>query len=683
MRRFGSALLVLSLAVACTPGGVILPRQPGSAAAESYAASQQLAQEDPESAVRELKLFLRTWPRDPKADDAALLLARIELHSGNMVHAKEWLRWILRTHSRGDRVHAARLRLAQLELQEKHEESAYRLAVKVNLEELTETERREAHRFFANLARARGDHVARLRWLSWVRADTVDTDRLAFVDVEIDEVIQDMDVSELRRVAQQLEQRAPAARVRLRLTQLLLEKRDAEGARKQIAELSVLPMTPAEARRLRDLEGSMRGTGEAVTPLLSDPGRASALLPVPPPTLGAEGTLGVVLPLSGSFQAFGEECLQGILLAARILGEGAGTTAEHSVRLRVRDSRGTPEGAAASVRELAGDPQVLAIVGPLLGDESEAAAVAASEAGIPLVTLAGREEVARGRAGVFRLGLTPRGEMQALVAFAYQRLDVRRFAVLYPRDAFGETLKSFFEDAVKRQGGELAGVAAYAPGVTDFAEPIRSLVGYPSLSERGKTLLRQREDLLDRAARAAPREAAELRRQAKALTTPDGGPLPPIVNFEALFIPDSYGQVVLIAPQLAFHGVEGVHLLGSSGWNHRDLVRIGGKHVEGAVFTEAFFVDEERPYVIEFARRFETAFERPPGAPAAQAFDAANLLLLQLAHGRRSRIELAKGFSEIRGYPGVSGMTTMLADGNAEKDPYVLGVRSGAIVNID
>ena len=40
---------------------------------------------------------------------------------------------------------------------------------------------------------------------------------------------------------------------------------------------------------------------------------------------------------------------------------------------------------------------------------------------------------------------------------------------------------------------------------------------------------------------------------------------------------------MLIAPQLTFHEVSGVVLLGTGDWVHEDLVPIGREHVRGSV----------------------------------------------------------------------------------------------------
>ncbi|HEY5659053.1 MAG TPA: ABC transporter substrate-binding protein, partial [Myxococcota bacterium] len=175
----------------------------------------------------------------------------------------------------------------------------------------------------------------------------------------------------------------------------------------------------------------------------------------------------------------------------------------------------------------------------------------------------------------------------------------------------------------------------------------------------------------------------ELRQRASELTAGDGSLLPPIVDFDALYIPESYENVVLIAPQLAFHEVTGARLLGTDGWYHEDLVRLGREHVNGALFTANFYPESHVPYVREFTARFEETFGRPPGMFAAQAYDATDLVLAQLARGRQRRESVRKGILGVDAFPGVSGVIAMGADGNAHKRPYLLGVTRGRVLQYD
>jgi ABC-type branched-subunit amino acid transport system substrate-binding protein len=186
-----------------------------------------------------------------------------------------------------------------------------------------------------------------------------------------------------------------------------------------------------------------------------------------------------------------------------------------------------------------------------------------------------------------------------------------------------------------------------------------------------------------RARRLPPDEALALRGEARALITENGDPLPPIVDFDALFIPESHEKVVLIAPQLAFHEAVGARLLGSSGWYHPDLVKIGRHHVGGALFTAHYYADSPLPFVKDFTDRYNATFATEPDAYAAQAFDAANLVLVQLARGRDEREEVREGVLATRAYPGVSGVLSMSADGNANKRPFLLGVERGHLTQID
>jgi ABC-type branched-subunit amino acid transport system substrate-binding protein len=277
----------------------------------------------------------------------------------------------------------------------------------------------------------------------------------------------------------------------------------------------------------------------------------------------------------------------------------------------------------------------------------------------------------------------PREEVEALVDHAVNVLSAQRFAILYPRDSYGRGLRRLFWESVEEQGGRIVGVASYDPNATDFAEPIRRLVGFTLLTEEEKEGLEEREDMERRARRLPAEEAAALREEARALTGPEGEVLPPIVDFDALFIPESHEKVVLIAPQLAFHEAVGPTLLGPSGWYHRDLVEIAREHVEGALFAAHFYPDSELGFVRAFASRYEQAYAGPPDVFAAQAYDAANLVLLQLARGRDSREAVREGVLAVRDYPGVTGVLSIRADGNARKRPFLLAVRRGRITQLD
>jgi ABC-type branched-subunit amino acid transport system substrate-binding protein len=352
------------------------------------------------------------------------------------------------------------------------------------------------------------------------------------------------------------------------------------------------------------------------------------------------------------------------------------------MRILIRDSVGRGDRAAEAVRELAANGDVAAIVGPLVSDECEAAASEAEAAGVPLLALNSKEDLVSGRQQVFRLRTTPREEVEAVVSHAFETLGARRFAVLYPKDKYGLGLRALFWDAVLARGGQVVASAAFDPGSTDFADPIRRLVGYELLTPEEQAKLEERKKLLERARRLPTAEARAAVEAAKAITAPDGSPLPPIVDFDALYIPASHEQIVLIAPQLAFHEVKGATLLGTSGWYSPDLVRLAREYVQKAVFPVHYFPGSATSFVQQFTRDYARAFESAPTEFSAQAFDAANVALLQLAHGADSRDEVREGLRGLRAHPGASGVISISEDGNARKRPFLLSVQGKEFVQL-
>jgi hypothetical protein len=170
-------------------------------------------------------------------------------------------------------------------------------------------------------------------------------------------------------------------------------------------------------------------------------------------------------------------------------------------------------------------------------------------------------------------------------------------------------------------------VASFDPKANDFGAAVKQLVGYALLDAEEKSLLATRDGMLDRAQKLPPDQARELRAKARSLTTKDGRPIPPIVDFDALFIPASHETLVLIAPQLAYHEVRGPRLLGSRAGTTRARA-LGGDPLEGALFASHFYPRVRCPYVQAFRERYETTFGAEPDAFAAQGYDAASLALL-------------------------------------------------------
>ena len=645
-----------------------------------YADALSVPAHDTLIAEQRLTAFVQKWPNSPLAGDAAFRMAELAQARGDQEAALRRYHYVVRNFPRSNRIDAARLGVARIQFGRGNLDAAVRLMSEIRLRELSDDELREAHRLLVKTAR---DPATKLEWLAKLRSDQVDSDARAVIDAEIDEVLAQLDSAGLEDVARRVGPDVPAARALLVAAGRALDAGDLERARDGIERASRWPLAlpygsqlAVAADRLRLLESGASDGG--FLPSFRD--FAGAELPS---TRSAAGSIGVVLPLTGDFASLGEETLRGILLAAGAFGESSDTERRPNIRISIRDSGGSPARAAQAVRDLARQRSVSAIIGPLLSEECEAAAAAAEAARVPLLALTSREEVARNRSYVFRLRTRPADEVQVLADYVMRELGAQRFAILYPRDAYGGGVSGLFWSAVEQRGGRVVALAAYESDATDFADPIRRLVGYELLTSEEKEIIEEREDLIRSARRLEPEEAVLVREEARAMLGPNEEPLPPIVDFDALFIPESHEKVVLIAPQLAFHEASGATLLGTDAWNHPELVSIGRDHVEGALYTANFYADSSVGYVRDFADHYAATFGTTADDLSAHAYDAANLVFVQFARGEHSRSDVRSGILAASSFPGVSGILAMRADGNARKRPFLLSVKRGHIVEID
>ncbi|PLY03334.1 MAG: hypothetical protein C0624_07030 [Desulfuromonas sp.] len=366
-------------------------------------------------------------------------------------------------------------------------------------------------------------------------------------------------------------------------------------------------------------------------------------------------TIGVVLPLTGRYAPFGKLAKRGIEMALANQIEN-----NPELKLVYRDSAASPERSTDAVIELANTERVMAILGPLSGDTSEAAAERAEMDAVPLLSLSQKNGLPQTGRYIFRNSLTNRLQARELARYAVNERGLTAFAVLYPQSHKGRELAQLFAEEVKKLGGLVVEEAEYNPEETDFRHQIIPFIG--------EDLNTRDEDDKDLS------EADKKRRQ-----------LPPETTFEALFIPDFAENVAMLLPQLVYYGVENVQLLGSNGWYSPKLVnRAGERFVNNAVLVNGFFPYSDIPFVREFVERYYREFSQDPSFIEAQAYDAANILFGLLSDPRiATREELLTALTQLRNYPGVTGATSFDLQGEVDKTLFLLQVDHGNFVQIN
>ncbi|PLX89722.1 MAG: hypothetical protein C0618_00500 [Desulfuromonas sp.] len=373
-------------------------------------------------------------------------------------------------------------------------------------------------------------------------------------------------------------------------------------------------------------------------------------------------TIGVLLPLSGRYSQFGDSVKRSMELALELYN----TTQPTPLRFLYRDTAGDPQTSRQQTAALTNEERVIAIAGPLTGAASIAAADQAQKDRTPLLSLSQRTNLPAIGDHVFRNSLTSRSQVRALARYAIEQRGLTSFGVLYPENRSGREMADLFIEEVLKYGGLVTDDQSYATDATDFRPQIRKLMGKdPKKKDDTRYRPLTEEEILED------------------LFVPD---LPdyPSTTFDALFIPDYADRVGLIAPQLAFYGIEDIPLLGINGWNSPDLLRLAGKFVQNAVFVDGFFANSHSPLVQEFVEFYRERFDEEPSILEAQAFDVANILLTLVGHPEtRTRESVRAALTHLDNYPGVTGPTRFDFIGEAEKPLFLLQVKRQEIVEMN
>ncbi len=383
-----------------------------------------------------------------------------------------------------------------------------------------------------------------------------------------------------------------------------------------------------------------------------------------------KGAIGCLLPLSGPFGLYGEELLNGIQLGMGLFNQSAG---DQGLELIIRDTRGSVEDTIAGIDDLVLKEKVMAIVGPLASGPATAAVKRAQELGVPIITFTQKDGIAKEGDMVFRNFLTPAKEINTILDKSMDEMGMRRFGIFYPDNPYGRFFMNLFWDKVEEKDGTITAVESYKVGETDFAVGIKKMVGlyYPRPDSIRQMLEEMENPAPDEAVADDPEreeEAGDGTGQEK-----DDEP-PPIVDFDAVFVPDNYQQVALIAPQFPFYNVFNVPFLGTSLWLSKDLLETTGDYLQGAIFPAGFYPDKDSETVRAFVEAYRANFQSDPGVLAANGYDTIGLIkeimgMERVKTRRDFREELAQD-----AFNGVTGKISFDPQGEVEKEPVLLTV---------
>ncbi|MDO9026715.1 MAG: penicillin-binding protein activator [bacterium] len=352
----------------------------------------------------------------------------------------------------------------------------------------------------------------------------------------------------------------------------------------RLCKLELEAKNISEAKKLlADLAKKYPASGEAGTAnlLLSQLSGENAIIPVVP----VEKKIGLLAPLTGKYGEFGQAVQNGVELAF----EEYNQKAVEKFKIVSADSKGDAIDAVRQARRLADSSMVMGLIGEVLSGATIAAAGVAEVLGVPLLSPTATEDrISTIGPNIFQLNPSLSWQGPAVAQYAVKARGFKTLAMLYPDEGTWESVAQAFAREASKLGAKMVYAQAYTPGTTDFKAQIDQLR---------------------------------------------------LVKVDALFLPASPSDIVMIAPQLAYNQVK-LQLLGPESWVDPKVAAQGDVYVEGAIFAVLSESSELAQSSAAFEERFKKRYGKPPSKQAAQGYDAASIMIAALQKNPASRQEL-------------------------------------------
>jgi ABC-type branched-subunit amino acid transport system substrate-binding protein len=424
-----------------------------------------------------------------------------------------------------------------------------------------------------------------------------------------------------------------------RLGELSLDNKDQDQARSYFAKAVAVDTSSEYAQRSQDLLSQLE-----------------AVRRVEPKTIG------VILPLTGKYSSIAQKTLRGVQM-----GLGLYNNYPSSFKLAVIDSEGNPDTARRGVERLVKEDNVIAMIGSVLSKTAPAVATKTNELGVPSIALSQKAGITEAGGNVFRNSLTSEMQVRYLVKVAMEELGMKKFAVLFSNDPYGIEFTNIFWDEVLARGGSITAAQSYSPKETDFRDVIQRLVGTYYVEARNDEY------------RFRLKEWHKAQKKSSRATPPDDL-LPPLVDFDGIFIPDSAKSLGQIAAMLTYNSVKNVKLLGTNLWNVPDLEKRAGNFANNLLFVDSFVPSDPNYARSQFVKDYKSIFNEEPGILEIQGYDAALLLRQLISQGYTSRESLSRALARVKDFPGALGPLSMSADREIMRPLTALTLEKGEIV---
>jgi branched-chain amino acid transport system substrate-binding protein len=339
--------------------------------------------------------------------------------------------------------------------------------------------------------------------------------------------------------------------------------------------------------------------------------------------------VGLLAPLTGFAAADGASVKNSVDLAVEKINKAGGLLGK-KIELVTYDDRADAKEAVALAQKLIQQDQVVGLVAGSYSMPTRAVAPLFQDEGLPLVAAyAIHPDVTKAGDFNFRNGFLGAVEGRAAAHTAVELLKAKKIALLTSDNDFGRTLAEGFNEYL----------AKFAKGK---AEIVMALT-YPMSEKDFKPYLSKIKE----------------------------------VNPDVIFSSGYYFQTGPVLKQARELGMK-TQIIGEEGADSPKTLEIAGDAAEGFVIVTNLNRDDQRPFVQEFLKDYETRFKIQPDMVGASAYDAFMILCDGIQRAKSTGGKAVRdAIAATKDYNGLTGVIKGFNKGEVVKEVQVQQVKSG------
>lgn len=348
-----------------------------------------------------------------------------------------------------------------------------------------------------------------------------------------------------------------------------------------------------------------------------------------------EVRIGLAAPLTGPETFIGVGMMQGAQMAVEDANAKGPVFGGAKLKLVPMDDQRNPTQAVLVANKLSADPGVVAVVGHFNSSCTKAASSIYHESRMAQVTPASTNpDISRqGFDTFFRICATDDVQAPAAAVFAYDKLGVRKIAVIDDKTTYGSGLAGAFEKKFRELGGEVLRHDGITQGDKDFSP------------------------LLTKVRSLKP---------------------------ELVFYGGCYPEMALLVKQAKKMGLD-AKWLGGDGIHDVTLIKLVTPELADGIYSTMLGVDPHSvPAAKDFVARYEARFGEI-GSFSAYGYEAAGVLIEAIRRaGKGDREAVLAEMKKMKDYPGILGPINFDERGDAVgKSVGVFKVENGKFVFIE